>query len=414
MTPNVRLVEEGSNVRPVEEGTRTAGEHDDASSARQEVQSNPDLYAPPAYTIMTTTGEESLDAEAFAPEKTPLLEQSQSADRNDQPSPLYTPKLLLLLLALESNGHARKALPNVLNDRPATWTVKRERGMALCPLAAAVLLREGILSNKHLQLVPSLLDRPSSYPRFDPHDPKDPLSAVIISSYDVIGDVLLGAAGGPIEVGRKLGSQRREMEHNAALARLSQGSTWAQENPTEKALMVGPKALVHCGVGTYKGCRKIVETCIKTPMIYTHSLARGFHNTPKLYGEHLRAREEVFDLKSGLVVGGKTLVLGTYDGVKDFFWMPVKGARKEGVVGAGKGFCKGIGNMMCNFGEAACGTIGYSSYGIYREIQNSASGGNLPARNVVLTLGEAEYEQAKEEERRNVIKRWLQVQMRQM
>ncbi|KAL5444797.1 hypothetical protein PMIN07_010258 [Paraphaeosphaeria minitans] len=180
--------------------------------------------------------------------------------------------------------------------------------MALCPLAAAVLLREGILSTKHLQLVPSLLDRPSSYPRFDPHDPKDPLSAVIISSYDVIGDVLLGAAGGPIEVGRKLGSQRREMEHNAALARLSQGSTWAQENPTEKALMVGPKALVHCGVGTYKGCRKIVETCIKTPMIYTHSLARGFHNTPKLYGEHLRAREEVFDLKSGLVVGGKVSI----------------------------------------------------------------------------------------------------------
>ncbi|KAK7184472.1 hypothetical protein DPSP01_012660 [Paraphaeosphaeria sporulosa] len=432
-SPSIQLVEEGSNVRLVEEGDRNAGEHNDASSTREEVQSNPDLYAPPAYTVMTTSGEESLDAEAFTPEKTPLLERSQSANRNDRPSPSYTPEgsasgsrverpssqgssqvISARKLVEWTNDNANAIRCSVLNDRPATWTVKKKRGMALCPLAAAVLLREGILSTKHLQLVPSLLDRPSSSPRCDPHDPTDPLSAVIISSYDVIGDVLLGAVGGPIEVGQKLGPQGREMERNAALARLAQGSTWSRENPTENALMVGPKAIVHYGVGTYKGCRKIVETCIKTPMIYTHSLTRGFHNTPKLYGENLRTREEVFDLKSGLVVGGKTLVLGTYDGIKDFFWMPVKGAREEGVVGAGKGFCKGIGNMMCNFGEAACGTIGYSSYGIYKEIQNSASGGNLPARNVVLTLGEAEYEQANEEERRNVIKRWLQVQMRQM
>ncbi|KAF2451079.1 hypothetical protein P171DRAFT_427302 [Karstenula rhodostoma CBS 690.94] len=431
--PSVRLVEEGSSIRLLEEGNLTVERHNDASSAREEVQSNTDLYAPPAYTVISTSGEESLDAEAFVPEKTPLLERPQSADRNDRPSPSYAP---------ESSGSrderppsrgspqavpARKPIDwtrdnanaircSVLNDRPATWTVKTKKGMALCPLAAAVLLRDGILGPKHLQLVPSLLDRPSSSSRFDPHDPTDPLSAVILSSYDVLGDALLGAAGGPIEVGRKLGPQRRESERSEALVRLSQGSTWSQENrrSTENALMVGPKAVVHYGVGTYKGCRKIVETAIKTPMIYTHSLTRGFHNTPKLYGEELRPRAEVFDLKSGLAVGGKTLVLGTYDGLKDFFVMPVKGARKEGVVGAGKGFCKGIGNFICNVGEAGCGVIGYSSYGIYKEIQKSASGGNLPARNVVLTLGEAEYEQANEEERRNVIKRWLQVQMRQM
>jgi hypothetical protein len=209
--------------------------------------------------------------------------------------------------------------------------------MALCPLAAAVLVREGILSAKHLQLIPSLFAHPSSSSRCDPHDPTDPLSAIILSSYDVVGDVLLGAAGGPIEVGRRLGPQRRESDENEALARQSQASTWSRENKrsTENALMVGPKALVYYGlgtlcpgmkplcldidtssihdltdfvpggIGTYKGCRKIVDTVVKSPMTYTHSLTRGFHNTPKLYGEQLRPREEVVDLRSGLVVGGK-------------------------------------------------------------------------------------------------------------
>ena len=31
--------------------------------------------------------------------------------------------------------------------------------------------------------------------------------------------------------------------------------------------------------------------------------------------------------------------------------MPVKGVQKEGFVGAGKGFCKGVGNALGNFGE---------------------------------------------------------------
>lgn len=273
-------------------------------------------------------GEESLDAEAIRPEKAPLLERTQTDDHHDQPSPSYTAGPSSTRDEAPLSRHSSTVVParkpvdwannaadaircSVLNDRPATWTVKKKRGMALCPLAAAVLVREGILDTKQLELVPSLLERPStSTSRLNPHDPTDPLSAVIISSYDVVGDVLLGAAGGPVEVARKLGPLARESQRNEVLARQSQASTWARENEssTDNALMVGPKALVHYGVGTYKGCRKIVETAIKTPMTYTHSLTRGFHNMPKLYGEQLRPREEVVDMKSGLVVGGKVRI----------------------------------------------------------------------------------------------------------
>lgn len=137
-------------------------------------------------------------------------------------------------------------------------------------------------------------------------NPTDPISAVIVSTYDVVGDVLLGAAGGPLEVVRQFGPARNAIrsEH---LAQMSQISLSLDNGPDSKVdpLMAGPKALIHFCNGTYKGVRKIVETGIKTPMTYGHSLTRGFHNMPKLYGEKLREHGEIGDLKTGLAVSGK-------------------------------------------------------------------------------------------------------------
>lgn len=73
--------------------------------------------------------------------------------------------------------------------------------------------------------------------------------------------------------------------------------------------MVGPKALVYFCSGTYKGLCKVVEASVKTPVTYTHSLTRGFHNMPKMYGEELREYEEIVDMKTGFVVSGKVCVM---------------------------------------------------------------------------------------------------------
>ncbi|KAJ4287742.1 hypothetical protein N0V90_012446 [Kalmusia sp. IMI 367209] len=421
-----------SSTQDVNGGDRRIEDTNRPSSTHAETQSNADLYAPPAYTVSTTSGEESLDAEAYVPEKTPLLDPHRSADRDEQPSPSYIPAPSIIQeepIASSSRAvPARKPVDwadisahtircSVLSDRPATWTVKKKKGMALCPLAATILVREGIITAKNLELVPSLLDTRSDAA----HDPTDPLSAIALSSYDVLGDVLLGVAGGPVEVARNVGPLARTDDRRGVPTlrrRNSAGSNesrWSlgEQKPKDNALMIAPKAAVHFSVGTVKGVRKIVETSFKAPMTFSHSLTRGWHNAPKMYGEQLREHEDVVDLKSGLVVSGKAFGFGVFDGLKDFFVMPVEGARKEGVVGLGKGVGKGIGNLVCNMGEAGFGLIGYSSYGIYKEIQKSASGGNVAARNVVITLGEVEFEQASEEERREVIKRWLQVQMRQ-
>lgn len=183
--------------------------------------------------------------------------------------------------------------------------------MALCPLAAAVLVHDGILDNKHLQLIPPLLQRPTLSNSVI--NPTDPLSAVFVSTYDVLGDVFLGVAAGPVEVARQVGPAGSAERRRERAGRQVEGSAWSQERRND-TLMIAPKALVHYCNGTYKGVRKIVEAGLKTPMTYGHSLTRGFHNMPKLYGEQLREHEEIVDLKSGLVVTGKVCIVRSHPG----------------------------------------------------------------------------------------------------
>lgn len=59
-------------------------------------------------------------------------------------------------------------------------------------------------------------------------------------------------------------------------------------------------------VGAGKGLGRIVGTGLKSPMDFTLSLARGFHNAPKLYGdESVRQEEKITGFQSGLKVAGK-------------------------------------------------------------------------------------------------------------
>jgi hypothetical protein len=45
---------------------------------------------------------------------------------------------------------------SILKERPATWLIKG-KSMALCPLAATVLMKEGLLKSKQLELLVSQL-----------------------------------------------------------------------------------------------------------------------------------------------------------------------------------------------------------------------------------------------------------------
>lgn len=62
-------------------------------------------------------------------------------------------------------------------------------------------------------------------------------------------------------------------------------------------------------VGTSKGIGRIVGAGLKSPMDFTLSLARGFHNAPRLYGDKsVRHPDKVTGIQSGLRTAGKVRV----------------------------------------------------------------------------------------------------------
>lgn len=151
---------------------------------------NADLYTMdlPEYTHLATSGEISVDAEATRNEKTQVSDQSpaydagpgqplqlQISDRQSEEQGLsgeYEYHIQQDIRGQENSSEIRTAAPvithhltepvataslasvracSILNDRPAVWLVKR-KSMALSPLAAAVLTKEGLVQAKDLQL----------------------------------------------------------------------------------------------------------------------------------------------------------------------------------------------------------------------------------------------------------------------
>lgn len=63
-------------------------------------------------------------------------------------------------------------------------------------------------------------------------------------------------------------------------------------------------------LGAGKSIKQIVGAGFKSPMDFTLSVARGFHNAPKLYGdESVRQADKVTGLQSGLKAAGKVRFL---------------------------------------------------------------------------------------------------------
>lgn len=123
-------------------------------------------------------------------------------------------------------------------------------------------------------------------------------------------------------------------------------------------------------LSTGKGALRFASAGVKSPMDFTLSLAKGFHNAPKLYGdETVRKPEKITSLSSGLRAAGKELGYGFYDGITGLVTQPMAGAKKEGASGFVKGFGKGIGGIVFKPGAAIWGVPGYTSKGMYKELQ---------------------------------------------
>lgn len=122
-------------------------------------------------------------------------------------------------------------------------------------------------------------------------------------------------------------------------------------------------------IGATKAGGKIVKSGLKSPMDFTMSLAQGFHNAPKLYGDTtVRKPTKVTDFRSGLTAAGKEFGYGFYDGITGLVTQPVQGARKEGAAGLVKGLAKGAFGLVLKPGASIWGVPGYTFKGIYMEL----------------------------------------------
>jgi hypothetical protein len=405
---------------------------DDLSTLSAEIDSNADLYVvtPPVYTQSVAAGEVMVDAEAVQQGKahnTDSLSErggfvpTSPHSMSDHSVPrLQTPSHVLQERARETTpvapagsapvlGHyltepastvslvgARAC--SILHNRPAIWLVKKKK-MALSPLAAAVLTKEGLLNPKDLELI-------SQYPSTR-RDPTDPLSGVMLGVYDTLGEIMLGLVAGPVELGRQ------------ATPVLTRYESRQRNNPdgntqpvTTRDVKGAPQAAAKVALEAGRGIGRVATASLKTPVLVMHGVTRGFHNLPKLYGEELREYENVTGLKSGLAVSVKSFGYGLGDGLVDLVAKPVQGAERNGVLGFATGLAKGFGNAICKPAAGACGLLSYSFVGIYKEIRNvKLSDKDKCPADLVRKLGEEEYGLATDADKLYVVQVWCQTMM---
>jgi hypothetical protein len=175
-------------------------------------------------------------------------------------------------------------------------------------------------------------------------DPTDPISGAVLGCYDVVSDIMLGLAAGPIEI-----SKQADPLFHASHTR-QDASSRTEERPKSITASSAefkriPFAIGKVALGTAKGLGSVVTTSLKSPALIMHGVTRGFHNLPKMYGEEVRVYDSVTGLRSGLLVSAKSFGHGLGDGVRDFATKPVEGAEKNGIVGFSTGLATGIANM---------------------------------------------------------------------
>ncbi|THU98408.1 glycosyltransferase family 1 protein [Dendrothele bispora CBS 962.96] len=124
----------------------------------------------------------------------------------------------------------------------------------------------------------------------------------------------------------------------------------------------------------YSPVQGIINTTTAIPRgllkIFT-SVHEGFHNAPKLYGSEVRESGPVNDFSSGLKEAGKGFFYGYYDGITGLVKEPIRGAKKEGFVGAIKGSARSFVNVTMRPAAGIVGLFTHPIQGAWKSVQSS-------------------------------------------
>ncbi|KAL0575377.1 hypothetical protein V5O48_006590 [Marasmius crinis-equi] len=121
--------------------------------------------------------------------------------------------------------------------------------------------------------------------------------------------------------------------------------------------------------------RGIIKTTVAVPrgaMEIVSAIYKGFHGLPELYGAEVRPEPVVTDFASGVKEAGKGFYYGWVDGIASLWREPLRGAKKEGFVGALKGSARGIGNVAFLPSAGILGLFKHPMKGALRSIQHMA------------------------------------------
>ncbi|KAE8364928.1 hypothetical protein BDV27DRAFT_127701 [Aspergillus caelatus] len=161
-----------------------------------------------------------------------------------------------------------------------------------------------------------------------------------------------------------------------------------------------------------KMSKKLLKCIIWLPTDVSLSMARGFHNAPKLYNDPtVNDIPQVIGLRSGFRAAGKELRDGFYFGITGLGTQPRYGLKHDGVKGLFKGIGKAVGGVILKPTAGLWGLAGYPLSGMLRDI-NDSLGEYQKCMIAVgrISQGLEEVRESSVPERAEVSRRWIEIE----
>ncbi|KAI0901577.1 glycosyltransferase family 1 protein [Annulohypoxylon nitens] len=273
-------------------------------------------------------------------------------------------------LTLSGEGSMRCS---ILDDHVAVWKVKHTE-IKLSALAADIVVSHGLISWRKLRLI--------RYKEFNDFEgPGEPITGIVASLVGTVGNVFAGIGSVPYRLAkaanrraeRRRKKEKKVRQRQEALVGRSAGFPF--ENASSSTATTPASGALEHSHEEYlneieEGAGRTGRALAHAPVDLFLSLAQGFHNAPRLYGDDtVRRPIRVTGIRSGLKAAGYEFVYGIYDGFTGLVRLPIRGAREDGVKGAIAGVAMGLTGFVLKDIAALIGPIGYTLKGIAKQCE---------------------------------------------
>ncbi|KAJ4202924.1 hypothetical protein NW767_005679 [Fusarium falciforme] len=267
---------------------------------------------------------------------------------------------------------------SILKDQTAVWELKGTH-VRLSPLAADILVDNGLLSWKRLRLI-----RHVEWNDFE--GPGEPVTGVAGSIAGTVGEAFTGIVSVPYRWAKRTRSRRKKKgkkgSKSSSKEQAKMNGNGAENDAADSddpmdAASLHTETTIGETRGQYvgdvaSGVERTATAIAKAPVDLSMALAQGFHNAPRLYGDDtVRRPPRVTGFRSGLRAARFELVYGVYDGFTGVVRLPIRGAKQNGAIGFVKGTGMGLTGLVLKNLAAIVGPVGYTLKGVVKQAERS-------------------------------------------